>query len=118
MKNRIIEEARVEQGHASNDPNNVERPIGLDTKTLYGLVDRIVRQYRAHGEVTPAGWDEFWLDPGNLIDGVATLLESQLQFGCRTVLVDNWSSNWLYIDTIRRYVPPYCGGVVLNCGGR
>jgi hypothetical protein len=102
------------------DPRVVQRPEGINSigdnpvelrDTENGTLERY-----ADVQVSPGGWWEGWF-PTNAtitVGGTTTLCDSPLGFPAHTVLVDNWTNQWLLIDGIRRYIPPYTGGWVIN----
>ena len=101
------------QDFSQADPHVVQRPPATDVATKRGT--RELNQPRGI-IATPGGWKENW-EPTNqtiVIAGAPILVDEQTGFPVHSILIDNWTNQWVWCDTVRRYVPPYTGGVVFN----
>lgn len=104
------------------DERVVQRPEGLDADGE-GMQPRDLqpggnaRRY-SEMQVSPGRFDEVWASPvlpqGTLSGGVIILAEKDLGFMCHSVMVDNWTNQWLWDENLRRQIPPYSGGWVLT----
>jgi hypothetical protein len=104
------------------DARIVQRPEGLDADGK-GIKPSDLKpggNARMYAEIqaTPGRFDELWASPAlpqlALAGGVVILAEKDLGFMAHTVLVDNWTNQWLYDENLRRQIPPYSGGWVLT----
>lgn len=108
--------AQERVGFSQQDPRIVQRQPGEDAPGPEGVVPgRPVERY-APTRATPGKFDENWVPTNQSasIGGNTLLIDKDLGFMAHTVLVDNWTNQWLKIDGIRRSVPPYTGGWVFN----
>lgn len=109
---------------AQKDFNTVQRPEGLDAgdngverkDVPAGQVERY-----ASIQVSPGRVDEAYaytaagsLGPVFSGQGEVVAWEKDLGFPAATVLIDNWTNQWLYLPDFRRFVPPYSGGWVFS----
>lgn len=100
------------------DPRVVQRPFGIDQPGPEPVVPAQGSKLEQYSppRVTPGKFDENWIATNNsvIVGGSILLLDKDLGFNCHTVLVDNWTNQWLRVDGVRRSVPPYSGGWVFN----
>jgi hypothetical protein len=102
------------------DARVIQRPEGLDAGGEGMRAADLLPEGRAsrYAEIqaSPGGWWEgsFSTIASISIGGVILLCDSGLGFPAHSILVDNWTNQWLYIDAVRRFIPPYTGGWVLN----
>lgn len=103
------------------DPRIVQRPEGL-TGIAGGegikpedIFNDTVTKY-AEMQASPGGWWEGEFYPAQAFNegGISVLCDSPLGFNAKSVLIDNWTNQWLRIEAVRRNVPPYSGGWVFN----
>lgn len=101
--------------------NVVQRPQGVDAVGVEGLktediVNRNLELY-AEMQASPGRMDDLWafpINPQALYGGEVILVEKDLAFTANTLLVDNWTNQWLFEPNLRRYIPPYSGGWVIS----
>jgi hypothetical protein len=102
------------------DPRVVQRPEGIDALGTNPVTVRDVengtRERYSDLQVSPGSWWESWLftNVSTKIAGLTVLCDSPLGFPAHSVLVDNWTNQWIRIDGVRRVIGPYSGGWVLN----
>jgi hypothetical protein len=108
---------------SQKDFNVVQRPEGLGGNGAEGVEPRDVRDQEviryAPVQVSPGRFDETYaytaagaLGPVFNAQANVILYEKDLDFPAASVMIDNWTNQWLYIPDFRRYVPPYSGGWV------
>jgi len=102
------------------DSRVVQRPEGLDSLGTNPVTPRDVengtRERYADLQVSPGSWWEEFL-PTNAsitLGGQIILCDSPLGFPAHSVMVDNWTNQYIRIDGVRRTIGPYSYGWVLN----
>jgi hypothetical protein len=103
------------------DQRVVQRPEGLDGGGAEAVertdpgAGRVVRY--AEMQASPGRFDEAWALTNTpqlaAAGGVTILIEKDLAFPAHSVLIDNWTNQWLNDANLRRFIPPYSGGWVL-----
>src|SRR5262249_42629436 len=110
----------MKQKFFPSDVRVVEHPPEYASQDFYELGRQLTRltdafqKYREQ-DLQPGNLYEQWYNPsvaaGPSAVGGGTLLEDHdLGFPCHAVMVDNPTSQWIYVEPSNRWVPPYTLG--------
>jgi hypothetical protein len=99
----------------------VQRPEGLDSNGAIGVKPEDARTGRvekyADIQVSPGKFEDvsvYPINPQSNFGGEVVLWEKDLGFPANSLLIDNWTNQWLYEPNLRRFIPPYSGGWVFS----
>jgi hypothetical protein len=110
----LLQPTEEEKLFSQADLHHVQRPAGVRGAFERSGADLPEGGIYSSPRVTPASWKEIYAFTVGAGSPQPFPVEEALGFIARTFLCDNYSNQWVFEENMKRAIPPYSFGWVLN----